>query len=47
MICTKPLVTLSFGPKSGLHFWDPSDAPPFELRIVGHGKPDPLFRTMH
>src|SRR4051794_13759091 len=33
-------------PKSGLHFWDPSDAHVKRRRIVRCGKPGPLFRTM-
>ena len=33
-------------PKSGVHFWDPSDALSLKQRIVRRGKPGPLFRTM-
>ncbi len=36
----------SIGPKSGIHFWDSSDAPFFKQLIVRGGKPEPLFRTM-
>ena len=42
---TGPLVRTiaSIGPKSGLHFWDPSDALFLEQRIVQGGKPVPTF----
>jgi hypothetical protein len=34
---------LSIGSKSGYAFWDPSDAPLLEERIVESEKPGPLF----